>query len=150
MVENAKSCCSDSINWELFPRARTLSQEGCFRPLYLALVRPILECDQQASSPYLQRDIALMQRIQRRATCMVKDMRELPHQERLRRLNRFFLSSSAVFAETSSSPTTSSKGALNYRKRSFSRPKRNGTYEGMTSRYVTVVSFYSGGNQHTP
>ncbi len=55
-----------------------------FRPLYLALVRPVLEYGQQASSPYLQRDIALMERIQRLATRMVKGMRELPYEERLR------------------------------------------------------------------
>ncbi len=60
-----------------------------FRPLYSALVRPILEYGQQASSPYLQRDIALMERIQRLATRMVKGMRELPYEDRLRRLNIF-------------------------------------------------------------
>ncbi len=47
-----------------------------FGPLYLALVRPILEYGQQASSPYLRRNIALMERIQRLATRMVKGMRE--------------------------------------------------------------------------
>ncbi len=57
------------------------------RPLYLALVRPILEYGQQASSPYLRRDIALMERIQRLATHMVKGMKELPYEDRLRRLN---------------------------------------------------------------
>ncbi len=58
-----------------------------FRPPYLALVRPILEYGQQASSPYLRRDIALMEHIQRRATRKVKGMRELSYEERLRRLN---------------------------------------------------------------
>ncbi len=62
-----------------------------FRPLYLALVRPILEYGQQASSPYLRRDIALMERKQRLATCMAKGMRELPYEDRLRRLNIFSL-----------------------------------------------------------
>ncbi len=45
-----------------------------FRLLYLALVRPILEYGQQASSPHPQRDIALMERVQRLATGMVKDI----------------------------------------------------------------------------
>ncbi len=62
-----------------------------FRPLYLALLRPILEYGQQASSPYLQRDIALMERIQRLATCMVKGVMELPYEERPCRLNLFSL-----------------------------------------------------------
>ncbi len=55
--------------------------------MYLALVRPILEYGQQASSPYLRRDIALMDRIQRLTTCMVKGMREFPYADRLRRLD---------------------------------------------------------------
>ncbi len=62
-----------------------------FRPRYLTLVRSILEDDQQASSPYLRRDIALMERRQRLATRMVKGMRELPYEDRLRRLNIFSL-----------------------------------------------------------
>ncbi len=62
-----------------------------FRPLYLALVTPILEYGQQASSPYLRRDIDLMERIQRLATRMVKGMRELPYEDRRRRLNIFSL-----------------------------------------------------------
>ncbi len=41
------------------------------------------------SQTLLQRDIALMERIQRLATRMVKGMRELPYEERLRRLNLF-------------------------------------------------------------
>ncbi len=61
------------------------------RPLYLALVRPIVEYGQQASSPYLRRDIALMERIQHLATRMVKGMRELPCEHRLRRLTIFSL-----------------------------------------------------------
>ncbi len=62
-----------------------------FRPLYLALVRPILGYGQQASSPYLRRDIILMERIQRLAARMVKGIRELPYEERFRRLNIFSL-----------------------------------------------------------
>ncbi len=57
----------------------------------LALVRPILEYGQQASSPSLRRDIALMECIQRLATRIVKGMRELLYEGRLRRLNMFSL-----------------------------------------------------------
>ncbi len=60
-----------------------------FRPLYLALARPSLEYGQQASSPYLRQYIALIKRIQRLAPSMVKGMRELPHEDSLRRLNIF-------------------------------------------------------------
>ncbi len=51
----------------------------------------MLEYGQQASSPYLRWDIALMERIQRLATSMVKGMRELPYEDRLRRINIFSL-----------------------------------------------------------
>ncbi len=44
----------------------------------------------------------------------------------------FLLSSSAVMAETLSSPTTSSMDALISRMRNLSRSQWNGTYEGMT------------------
>ncbi len=50
-----------------------------------------MEYGQQAPSIYLRQDIALMERIQRLATRMVKGMRELPYEDRLRRLNIFSL-----------------------------------------------------------
>ncbi len=60
-----------------------------FQFLYLVLVRLILEYGQQASSPNLLRGITLMERLQCLATRMVKGMRELPYEDRLRRLNTF-------------------------------------------------------------
>ncbi len=62
-----------------------------FLPLYQALVRLILGYGQQASSPYLRRDIALRECIKRLARRMVKGMRQLPYEDRLRRLNIFSL-----------------------------------------------------------
>ncbi len=56
-------------------RAFAVLTPEIFRPLYLAVERPILGYGQQASSPNLRRDIALMQRIQRQATRTVKCMR---------------------------------------------------------------------------
>ncbi len=46
-----------------------------------------MEHDRQTSSFYLRRDIDLMERIQRLATRVVKVTRELPYEDRLRRLN---------------------------------------------------------------
>ncbi len=51
--------------------------------LYLVLVRPILKCGQQGSSPYLRRDFKLMERIQCLATRMVKGTRKLQCKDRL-------------------------------------------------------------------
>ncbi len=78
-------------NLFLLRRGFAVSTPEIFRPLYLALVRPILRYGQQASSPYLRRDIDLMERIQRLATRMVKGMRELPYEDRIHRLNIFSL-----------------------------------------------------------
>ncbi len=83
-----------------------------FRPLYRALVRPILEYGKQASSPYLRRDIAL---------------RELPYEDRLRRLTGI-----AGFAATSSWPTKCSTVALTCNRRNFSRRQWSETFEDTT------------------
>ncbi len=45
-----------------------------FLPLYLRLVRPILEYAVQAVSPYLQKDIDLTERLQKLTTWLVKGL----------------------------------------------------------------------------
>ncbi len=57
-----------------------------FRPLYMAMVRPHLYYAVQASFPYLQKDIKLIERMQRLATRCVKSFRRLPYPERLQEL----------------------------------------------------------------
>lgn len=58
-----------------------------FMNLYPVLIRPLLEYCVQVWSPYLQRDIDILERAQRRATKIVPALRNLPYEERLRRLN---------------------------------------------------------------
>lgn len=57
------------------------------RSLYLALVRPILDYGAQSWSPYLVRDIKLLEQVQRRVTRLVPDLKDLPYEERCRALN---------------------------------------------------------------
>ncbi len=72
-------------------RGFTVISPEIFRPLYLALVRPILEYGLQTSAPYLRQDSTIMGKLHRLVTRMVKVLRDLSYEDRLRRLNLFFI-----------------------------------------------------------
>ncbi len=57
-----------------------------FRPMYLPIVCPHLDYAEQASFSYLQKDIKLIERMQRLATRCVKSFRRLPYPQRLHEL----------------------------------------------------------------
>ena len=58
-----------------------------FMNLYPVMIRPLLEYCVQVWSPHKQGDIDLLERVQRRATKIVPALKNLPYEERLRRLN---------------------------------------------------------------
>ena len=70
----------------LIKRSFSFMDKEMFLPFYRALIRPHLECVTVVWSPFLKKDIFLIENIQCRATKIVKSTRNLSYEERLKYL----------------------------------------------------------------
>ena len=76
---------------ELFRLKKVVSNHSpeVFLPMYKAIVRPHLEYCVQAWSPYLQKDIHCIEKVQRLATRMIAGQRGKSYEKRLADLDLF-------------------------------------------------------------
>ena len=93
-AETQVAYCVKKANQKLSMIKHTFSyiDEEIFLLLYKVFIRPILEYCQTAWAPYLQKDINKIENVQRRATKLVKSLKDLDYEERLRQLNLYKLS----------------------------------------------------------
>ena len=86
--------CVKRANQKLSMIKHTFSyiDEEVFLLLYKVFVRPILEYCQTTWAPYLQKDINMIENVQRRATKLVKSIKDLEYEDRLAHLKLYKLS----------------------------------------------------------
>ena len=65
-------------------RAFTSLDKGMFLTLYKSMIRPYLEYATAVWSPHLKKDIFMIENTQRRATKIVKEIKDWPYEDRLR------------------------------------------------------------------
>ncbi len=88
--------CRKAVNTErqlLFMVRRPFYElsKTAFIPLYCAVVGPYLEYAMEAGAPTPRADINQLDRVQRLATRLVRGLRHVPYEERLRQLKLFSL-----------------------------------------------------------
>ena len=71
----------------MISRSFECKNKTVMKNLYKSLVRPHLDYCIQAWRPHYKKDIDVIEKVQRRATKMVTDLKDVKYEERLKRLN---------------------------------------------------------------
>ena len=85
--QTEKSCRTTNRVLRFIARNFRYKNKELILPLYKSLVRPHLEHAVQFWSPHLRRDIDKMERIQRRATKMIPEIRNHSYHQRIQELD---------------------------------------------------------------
>ena len=80
------AACKGNQVLGMIRRNITYKEKSLNVPLYKAIVRPHLEYCIQAWSPYLRKDIDMLEKIQRRATKLISGLKDLRYEERLKKM----------------------------------------------------------------
>ena len=82
--EQCRIAASKGNQLGMIRRNITYKEKRLIILLYKAIVRPHLEYCIHAWSPYLRKDIDMLEKIQRRATKLIPGLRDLTYEERLK------------------------------------------------------------------
>ena len=78
------AACKGNQVLGMIRRNITYKEKSLIIPLYKAIVRPHLEYCIQAWNPHLRKDVKTLEKIKRRATKLIPELRDLTYEERLK------------------------------------------------------------------
>ena len=87
------------MHFGLSRKLQTINSRSLLCPAFELYVLPILMYLSSAWSPKLKRDIDSLEKVQRRYTKLICNLRKLPYKERLRELNAHSLSNRRIYAD---------------------------------------------------